>query len=386
MKRTLEQDTDEFGKYRKIVEAAETSLKEGNASALEEALGEPTPLAKRFVRHITSEERARLSQERIAEAEEQKDPQRFVEMLRQSRRRRRQAVMWRIAGSAAAAVVMVARAFLFLRPKEIPIARNTNDYTQPTLFTERMPSVLPEGLQVVQTTPSSLPSLTAAAEDAEEAIHWQTLVVPRGYTYTVQLSDSSRVTLNAESKLYYPDHFEKDRREVHVSGEAYFQVRKSERPFIVQTAHGSIQVYGTAFNVYQRDSSFETVLVKGAIGATIPPFEEIRITPGTRLSYEPGDERPRTDTVDVSFFPGWTRGVFYYDDMPVKRMLADLSAWYGISFEYPEPLGEEKISLKLDKGSKDIKDVLNFIETILNKRIIPQAERRYVITEKEPLP
>ena len=143
-------------------------------------------------------------------------------------------------------------------------------------------------------------------------------------------------------------------------------------------------MYGTSFNLYQRDSSFEAVLVEGTIGATIPPFDEIRITPGTRLSYEAGDRHPSTEKVDTSLYLAWTKGVFYYNDMPVKRLLADLAAWYDIAFDYPPELGEEKISLKLDKRTQDISEVLSFIEIILNKQIVPtQTGRRYRIIEKE---
>ena len=383
MKRILEQETDEFGRYREIVEAAKASIEAGDASALEKALGEPTPQTKRFVRHITSEENARIARERIAEAEKQKDSQQFIDMLRKNRRKRRQATLWRIAGSAAA-VLAAAGIFLFQQSEKTPAAND--NYTQPTLFTEKMPETLPEGLQVVQTIPASPLPFETPAQKTEEDICWQTLVVPHGHTYTIMLSDSSRVTLNADSKLYYPDCFEKAKREVHISGEGYFQVSKSERPFIVQTSYGKIQVYGTSFNVYQRDSSFETVLVKGAIGATIPPFEEIRIVPGLRLTYESGNDRPQVEPIDTIGYPGWMSGMFYYDDMPVKRLLADLSAWYDISFEYPSALGEEKISLKLDKNSKDIRKVLDFIETVLNKSIVPLAERRFVITGKDHQP
>ena len=384
MKHTLEQETDEFGRYRKIVEAAKASIEEGDASALEKALGEPTPQTKRFVQHITSEENARIAGERIAEAERQKNPQQFMDMLQKSRRKRRQTTLWRIAGSAAAAALAAAGIFLFQQTEKTFVANN--NYTQPTLFTEKMPVTLPEGLQVVQTAPTSPLPFETPVQETEEDISWQTLVVPHGYTYTIVLSDSSRVTLNADSKLYYPDRFEEDKREVHISGEGYFQVSKSERPFIVQTSYGKIQVYGTSFNVYQRDSSFETVLVKGAIGATIPPFEEIRITPGMRLTYESGGERPQAELIDTTGYPGWMSGMFYYDEMPVKRLLSDLSAWYDISFEYPAALGEEKISLKLDKNTEDIRKVLDFIETILNKRIVPLTERRFVIVEKEQQP
>ena len=60
------------------------------------------------------------------------------------------------------------------------------------------------------------------------------LKTPRGGEYNVTLSDGTKVYLNAASDLKYPVVFDKDCREVYLSGEAYFEVAKdSKRPFYV---------------------------------------------------------------------------------------------------------------------------------------------------------
>src|SRR5688572_20500204 len=50
------------------------------------------------------------------------------------------------------------------------------------------------------------------------------------------LEDSTQVWLNAASSLEYPDQFQANKREVYLSGEAYFDVKHAERiPFIIHT-------------------------------------------------------------------------------------------------------------------------------------------------------
>ena len=87
----------------------------------------------------------------------------------------------------------------------------------------------------------------AVTSDTEAS---NTLIVPRGGMYLLTLSDSTRVWLNADSRLEYPLAFSGNMREVKLKGEAYFEVVKNaEAPFVVKTDLGDIKVLGTQFNV-----------------------------------------------------------------------------------------------------------------------------------------
>ncbi|HVV02934.1 MAG TPA: FecR family protein, partial [Puia sp.] len=69
------------------------------------------------------------------------------------------------------------------------------------------------------------------------------------YKYLL-LPDSTQVWLNASSTLEFPEHFRTNKREVTLSGEAYFDVRHSEKtPFIIHTGKVSTTVLGTSFNI-----------------------------------------------------------------------------------------------------------------------------------------
>ena len=64
------------------------------------------------------------------------------------------------------------------------------------------------------------------------------VVIPKGYTYRVELADGSRVTLNAGSELRYPVEFRDSLREVEFRGEGYFEVAKDAAPFVVRAGDG----------------------------------------------------------------------------------------------------------------------------------------------------
>ena len=80
-----------------------------------------------------------------------------------------------------------------------------------------------------------------------------TVIVPQGQRVQLSLSDGTKVWLNAKTKMEYPQSFKMtSQRIVKVDGEAYFEVSKNkEKPFIVKTAKGDVEVLGTKFYINQ---------------------------------------------------------------------------------------------------------------------------------------
>lgn len=99
-----------------------------------------------------------------------------------------------------------------------------------------------------------------------EDIELNEIYSPKGEKMIVILADGTRVDLNADTHLYYPERFSGKNREVILSGEAYFSVEKdSDHPFIVRSKDMMVKVTGTKFNVraYKEDSCIVTTLDEG---------------------------------------------------------------------------------------------------------------------------
>ena len=94
-----------------------------------------------------------------------------------------------------------------------------------------------------------------------------TVDVPRGAEFTMKLSDGTSVHLNSESTLRYPVQFNGQSRIVKLTGEAYFEVAKNGKPFIVDLGDCMIKVLGTHFNVraYNDEHEIQTTLVEGSV-------------------------------------------------------------------------------------------------------------------------
>ncbi len=78
---------------------------------------------------------------------------------------------------------------------------------------------------------------------------YNTVETPLGMRSSLTLPDGTKVWLNAGSKISYPVLFSNQVREVSLSGEAYFEVKKDKSwPFVVSTKNMNVMVTGTTFN------------------------------------------------------------------------------------------------------------------------------------------
>lgn len=102
------------------------------------------------------------------------------------------------------------------------------------------------------------------------------------------LPDSTKIWLNGESLVKYNDDFGKYKREIYLSGEAFFDVAHNEKvPMTVHVQNIDIRVKGTAFNVssYPTGNKVETSLIRGLVEVTnrIEPDRKILLKPNEKL-------------------------------------------------------------------------------------------------------
>lgn len=165
-----------------------------------------------------------------------------------------------------------------------------------------------------------------------------TLIVPRGGEYTLVLSDGSRVFLNSVSKLTYPVAFNKDKREVTLEGEAYFEVEKEKnRPFLVNIDGVTIEVLGTSFNVkaYSEEDNIYTTLVEGKVKLnTAGNSNECILVPDQQAVIKRNSNNVQVREVDVQQFIGWKNGIYSFADESIEDIIKTLSRWYDFKYEF----------------------------------------------------
>ena len=172
----------------------------------------------------------------------------------------------------------------------------------------------------------------------EEEIGKSSVIVPEKGEYFVILSDGTKVWINSDSELEFPNRFGEDIREVKLKGEAYFEVTSdSRKPFYVLAGETKVHVLGTAFNVsaYREDRQTEVALLRGKVSFDVKDKVYV-LVPGeiATLNRERGETIIRKG--DVAAIVDWKAGRFNFEDMSLEELTVKLSRWYGVTFVFSD--------------------------------------------------
>lgn len=169
-----------------------------------------------------------------------------------------------------------------------------------------------------------------------ETLQYNELKIPRGGEYRVTLSDGTTVRLNSCSSLKYPVVFGKNKREVELKGEAFFEVAKSAVPFYVRIDGMKVKVYGTVFNVQgHRPDCIQTALVEGKIGITPEGSDrEYMVLPSQLAEWDRSSATISVRDEDLTPYLAWTRGLFVFHNRSLEEIMTTLSLWYDIEVFY----------------------------------------------------
>ena len=129
-------------------------------------------------------------------------------------------------------------------------------------------------------------------EEGASEIKYNKVEIPRGGEYQIVLGDGTRVYLNAQTELRFPESFaSSEQRLVYLSGEAYFEVTKNpSKPFVVQCKDYAVKVLGTSFNVnsYEGDETSKTTLATGKVEIDMDGKQTI-LNPGQQAIIKNGE-------------------------------------------------------------------------------------------------
>ncbi|MGV8135828.1 MAG: FecR family protein [Mangrovibacterium sp.] len=217
------------------------------------------------------------------------------------------------------------------------------------------------------------------------------IIIPYGKKSVVQLSDGTMVWLNAGSQLVYPSVFLKDKREVVLIGEAYFDVaKKPAKPFVVKTSNLSVTVLGTKFDVsaYPEDEFAETVLESGSVALEVSDRnffnrnKKVFLKPNQKGRVKRENGEMSLMEVDVSQYTSWKDGMLKFEREDLIRVLRKVERYYNVRIELGDPLtGGFLISGKLDlKNSPE--ETLNSIRLTVPIDWARKSNGDFMITRK----
>lgn len=152
---------------------------------------------------------------------------------------------------------------------------------------------------------------------------------PAGQKSVIDLPDGTKIHLNSESMIEFPQVFSDDIRLVSLEGEAFFEVQKETRPFLVESGNAKIHVLGTSFNVKQKiNEPLYVALVTGKVRVNIANGDQVTLKPDEILVMEEGGEfyKRKFDPLDEI---GWKDNYLVFKSTNLTEVIDKLETWYG---------------------------------------------------------
>lgn len=206
-----------------------------------------------------------------------------------------------------------------------------------------------------QNTEGGKKTETPTASKAVADIEWQVIKNTNEKAITVKLDDGSTISLEKNSQVNYPQRFDGEKREVYLTGEAFFEVEKNPlKPFLVYANGIVTKVLGTSFrikayknepqvvvsvrtgkvSVYEK-SVFDAAILRGGqgevAGMVVTPNQKVVFDHETVQLKKGIVEQPQpivavtADKHDLEF-----------EDAPASVVLKKLSERYGILIQFDE--------------------------------------------------
>lgn len=232
------------------------------------------------------------------------------------------------------------------------------------------------------------------------------VATPNGKNTSFKLPDGSTVWLNAGSKLDYSKINETGNREVHLTGEAFFDVVKNPaRPFIIHTSSIDVKVLGTKFNVkaYPEDKTVETSLVQGSVEVFVKnrPGEKYLLKPNQKLVLLNEEQAvakpslvnnrkdvnlpiiaithltyPKNDTLATE--TSWTRNKLAFEGESFAEVAKKMERWYDVQIMFNNQELELE-ELNGDFSKETLQQALEALRFTSNNRFRYKIEGKTVI-------
>ena len=217
-------------------------------------------------------------------------------------------------------------------------------------------------------------SAVQSAPTSAADLIYNTLEVPVGGEFSMQLSDGTKIWVASCTTLKYPVRFTGTERRIILDGEAFFEVAPDKsKPFIVETSVYEVRAVGTSFNVmcYANESCSHTTLNSGCVECIAAEGRSVRLEPGQQAYYVDGTVEIRE--VDPAMYCSWMKEIFLFDDEEIDTVVRKLARWYGVRIEVaPELAGKYHFRGALPKYA-DMNEALELLEQTTDIRFVREG-------------
>jgi ferric-dicitrate binding protein FerR (iron transport regulator) len=207
-----------------------------------------------------------------------------------------------------------------------------------------------------------------------------------GEVKEVALADGSKVWLNENSLLSYPDAMNGDERRVTLKGEAFFDITKNpSKPFIIDTRDAEVKVLGTSFEVRAMDDETKTEVVVKTGKVSLGKKNEVKpliLTKNQKGVYNNKTQGyVKSEVKDLNSI-SWQSKTMEFNDVVLEKVLTDIENHFDIkvTLDNQDLLKCKFTSIFIDK---DQDAVLKTISNVLKMKLVETNDKSYRLTGGE---
>lgn len=232
----------------------------------------------------------------------------------------------------------------------------------------------------------------------EQEVPYREMTMEKGQRANVVLSDGTHMTLNADSRIRFPEKFGENIRELFLlEGEVYFEVAKNpNKPFLIHTHDTVVRVLGTSFAVrsYPEDEHVRVVVKEGRVqfspASALPGEHEIEnsnesvVLGAEQIGlFDLGSKRLTSGAAeDLDLYLSWTDGYLKFRETPMDEVALQLERKYNIEVEFETPDMKE-LQLTGELRSREVRNVLTVIKATLDIDYREAGRRKIVFMKKK---
>lgn len=188
------------------------------------------------------------------------------------------------------------------------------------------------------------------------ALAFSETVAAIGQRKFITLGDGTKIWLNNNSKIRYPEEFSGNSRDVYLDGEAFFDVaHNTAQPFRVHLTTLTVQVLGTSFNInsYQNDPTILVAVATGKVGVTTSgQVGGQLLLPGDRLTYDRQHATFEKGSIAIADVNAWKEDRMVFQESTLGDICHVLERAYGITIHFEkDPLRDKRMTLKVQHES-----------------------------------
>jgi ferric-dicitrate binding protein FerR (iron transport regulator) len=170
---------------------------------------------------------------------------------------------------------------------------------------------------------------------------YQEYYTQKGERSTLLLSDGTSIHLNSATKVRFPIVFSKEKREVFLDGEGFFEVaHNAMSPFIVHTTNAHIRVVGTIFNVtsYSEDNKTQVIVSEGQVAFAGTQQQKVVLLNRNQMSSVMKGGCPTTaEAIRTDKYLAWLKNQMVFENATFAEVIRQLSRKYDVTFEVHDP-------------------------------------------------